>query len=212
MDSYNAIPLHLAASHPYSSISVLEHLLNLHPNGARAVDNQSQTPLHRACKTRASLDRVMILLEAAPCVLSWRDWSGSTPKNLDILPEVVGLLELVEEILSLTFESNNTFNSNTNKENRTIGSSAEQRKQRAKEIIMRFCLMNWGGGIGMAFAYNIHLFSLMDIPITLIPRFLSLMDEKVCTINQYRVRPTNRLSTTYMLLRRNPLICKTSFP
>ena len=66
LDSYNAIPLHLSASYPSSSLGVMKLLLKLHPNGAKSIDNQSRTPLHRACKSRSSLQKVMALVEAAP--------------------------------------------------------------------------------------------------------------------------------------------------
>ena len=38
VDSFNAIPLHLASTYPSSSLSVLNHLLHIHPEGARCLD------------------------------------------------------------------------------------------------------------------------------------------------------------------------------
>lgn len=218
-DSYNAIPLHLAASYPSTSVYVLKLLLDMHPNGAKALDNQSMTPLHRACKSRASLQKVKALVESDPNVLSWRDWCGNTPLSLadrmdhrlgDVIPEVVGLLELVEEVMRLGLTQNNSLES-------PLLNSTE-RRQRASEILARFRFIEWKNGLPMAFAYNIHLFNLMAIPEVLIPKFLALFscispasseNDSAQRMELLNVNSANRLNTLYSLLKHQPLIiCK----
>ena len=228
-DSYNAIPLHLAASYPSTSLSVLKLLLELHPNGVKSLDNKSQTPLHRACKSRASLDKVMALVEVAPNVLSWVDWCGNTPLGIadrmdhrlgDVIPEVVNLLELVEEIMSLGLDSNiavsNAAATRTH-ENGTR-STINVRKQRAEEILVRFRYIGWKGGIPMSFSHNTQLYNLMGIPTLSTHEFVSL----VCgvksgvidavtesSIESSRPNHTQRLNAIYILLKHCPLICET---
>ena len=115
VDSFHAIPLHLAATYPSSSMCVLNHLLNIYPVGAKAKDYKAQTPLHRACRARASIDKVQALIEACPEVLFWKDWIRTTPlgwaERMDHSlsesdPLVIELLELVECILTITNHSN----------------------------------------------------------------------------------------------------------
>jgi ankyrin repeat protein len=216
-DSYNAIPLHLAAFYPSTSVHVLQHLLNLHPRGAKSLDNQSMTPLHRACKSRSSLPKVIALVEAAPCVLSWRDWCGNTPLELadrmdhrlgDIIPEVVGLLELVEETMQLRLDPGNALDSNR--------TNIDVRRQRAGEVLMRFRFIGWQSGIPMAFAHNIHLFDLMAVPTILNPELLSCFSSNK-TVRVENDEPenndasnitgTNRLNALYSLLKHQPWIC-----
>jgi len=216
LDSYNAIPLHLAASYPSSSLGVMKLLLKLHPNGAKSIDNQSRTPLHRACKSRSSLQKVMALVEAAPEVLTWRDWCGYKPLEIadrqdhrmgDVNPEVVGFLEFVQEIMQIHFEPN------------TASDSVNERKHRAIEILMRFRFIGWTEGIPMAFTHNTHLFSLMDIPTMLTHEFVSLINgrksdftngNKDSDINTPGITWANRLNTVYIMMKRQPLICEFS--
>ena len=82
LDSFNAIPLHLAATYPSSSLSVLKHLISIYPDGSKSVDHKSQCPLHRACRSRASIDKVQALIEACPEVLFREDWLKTTPPTL----------------------------------------------------------------------------------------------------------------------------------
>lgn len=224
-DSYNAIPLHLAACYPSSSLDVMKLLLKLHPNGAKSFDNQSRTPLHRACKSRSSLQKVMALVEAAPEVLTWRDWCGYTPLEIadrldhrlgDVNPEVVGFLELVQEIMQIHFEPNNASDS-TNISNGVT--TANERKHRAGEILMRFRFIGWTEGIPMVFTQNTHLFSLMDIPTILVHEFVSLLygtkseftdRNEDSDINTSDINWANRLNTVYIMMKRQPLICETS--
>ena len=224
-DSYNAIPLHLAACYPSSSLDVMKLLLKLHPNGAKSIDNQSRTPLHRACKSRSSLQKVMALVEAAPEVLTWRDWCGYTPLEIadrldhrlgDVNPEVVGFLELVQEIMQIHFEPNNASDS-TNISNGVT--TANERKHRAGEILMRFRFIGWTEGIPMVFTQNTHLFSLMDIPTILVHEFVSLLygtkseftdRNEDSDINTSDINWANRLNTVYIMMKRQPLICETS--
>ena len=216
LDSYNAIPLHLSASYPSSSLGVMKLLLKLHPNGAKSIDNQSRTPLHRACKSRSSLQKVMALVEAAPEVLNWRDWCGYKPLEIadrqdhrmgDINPEVVEFLEFVQEIMQIHFEPN------------TASDSVNERKHRAIEILMRFRFIGWTEGIPMAFTHNTHLFSLMDIPTMLTHEFVSLINgtksdftdgNKDSDINTPVITWANRLNTVYIMMKRQPLICEIS--
>ena len=109
-DSFGSIPLHLAASYPSSSRPVLSHLLEIYPDGAQALDHRSQTALHRACKSRASLSKVLALIEANPKALFWRDYGKNTPLNwaekfdhslTDVCPEVLELISMMEDILTL---------------------------------------------------------------------------------------------------------------
>lgn len=224
-DSYNAIPLHLTACYPSSSLDVMKLLLKLHPNGAKSIDNQSRTPLHRACKSRSSLQKVMALVEAAPEVLTWRDWCGYTPLEIadrldhrlgDVNPEVVGFLELVQEIMQIHFEPNNESDS-TNISNGVT--TANEKKHRAGEILMRFRFIGWTEGIPMVFTRNTHLFSLIDIPTILFHEFVSLLygtkseftdRNEDSDINTSGINWANRLNTVYIMMKRQPLICETS--
>jgi hypothetical protein len=195
----------------------LQHLLNIHPNGAKSLDNQSMTPLHRACKSRSSLQKVIALVEAAPCVLFWRDWCGHTPLGLadrmdhrlgDVIPEVVGLLELVEDILQLGLGPGSAIDSNT-----TI---INEMRQRAGEVLIRFRFIGWQQGVPMAFAHNNNLFDLVDIPAILNPELLSLFcciktvpleNDAPESNDSSNITGTNRLNALYALLKHRPWIC-----
>lgn len=218
-DSYNAIPLHLASTYPSSSLSVLQLLLHLHPNGAKAIDHQSQTPLHRACKSRASLDKVMALVVVCPDVLNWRDWCGNTPLDLadrmdhrlgDVHPEVVELLEQVEELLRLG-SGPHYDRAFINGLGDTMLTTISERKQQAQEILMRFHSMRWYAGVSMALSHNIQLFNLLGIPTALMHEFLSLISgaKGDITINDStnaEINCRNTLNGLFSILKQHPLI------
>lgn len=225
-DSHNAIPLHLAVSYPSSSLPVLQLLLDLQPYGVKSLDNKSQTPLHRACKSRASLDKVMALVEVAPYVLSWVDWCGNTPLGIadrmdhrlgDVIPEVVSLLELVEEIMSLGSDSNTLLSDAVSASTHEIGTrgAGSERKQQAAEILTRFRFMGWKGGIPMSFLHNTQLYNLMGIPTSLTHEFVSLICGKRSGIvdpesstDESETNRTHRLNAIYTLLKHHPQICE----
>lgn len=99
------MPLHLAAMYPECRPAVLYHVLAAYPEGARSHDYRwvdldiahwrraasdwhsntlpppklcrKQLPLHRACKSRASLKKCLPLIESYPEALSIRDWGGN---------------------------------------------------------------------------------------------------------------------------------------
>ena len=167
LDSFNAIPLHLAATYPSSSLSVLEHLISIYPDGAKCIDHKSQCPLHRACRSRSSIEKVQALIEACPDVLFREDWLKTTPlgwaerldhRLSDSIPEVVQLLEKMEIIL-------------------TVKSYSDEDKYRAEQILAHFKRTKYLGGIRVAIAQNIHLVSLLDLPLELIPKLLSLFNK-----------------------------------
>ncbi|KAL3812086.1 hypothetical protein ACHAXA_002783 [Cyclostephanos tholiformis] len=109
VDSFGALPLHLASTYfPSSSPLVLLHLLGLHPEAARAVDNKSRTPLHRACASRASMEKVLALIEAYPPALFMNDWMRTTPLGYaesmhqrlsEPMPAVIEVLGMAMDIL-----------------------------------------------------------------------------------------------------------------
>lgn len=171
----------------------------------------------------------MALVEVAPCVLSWRDWCGNSPLDLadrmdhrlgDVIPEVVGLLELVREILSIGFERGGAINSDVSNNNDRVDEAAmNERRQRAGEILMRFRFIGWNGGIPMIFSYNSHLLSLMAISTTVIPNFLAVLCEPKSKPNENTESEdgessigSNSLNAMYITLSMHlPLIiCKTS--
>jgi len=168
LDSFNAIPLHLAATYPSSSLSVLEHLISIYPEGAISIDHKSQCPLHRACRSRASIEKVQALIEACPEVLFHEDWLKTTPlgwaerldhRLSDSIPEVVELLEMMETIL-------------------TVKSYGDEEKCRAEQTLIYLRTIKYRGGIRVAFTQNIHLVSLLDLPLELMPKLLSLLTIK----------------------------------
>lgn len=170
------------------------------------------TPLHRACKSRASLEKVVILVEAAPDVLFWRDWCGNTPLGLadrmdhrlgDIVPEVVGLLELSEEMMQIGSDDTQQ--------------STSDGRQRAGELLMRCRFIYWQNGISMTFSHNTQLFNLMGIPTILTPEFLSLFTCSRSVSDEHsqseitgmsNINGTNRLNALYSLLKHRPWLCE----
>mmetsp|Transcript_9118 Transcript_9118/g.19661 ORF Transcript_9118/g.19661 Transcript_9118/m.19661 type:complete len:360 (-) Transcript_9118:236-1315(-) len=171
VDSFHAIPLHLAATYPSSSTDVLRHLLRVHPAGAKSLDHRSQTPLHRACKSRASLDKVLALIEFNPEALFWTDWErNSTPRGWaeriehrlsDPIDEIVDVLLKAEEILIMGLDNADV--------------KREECQRDAQRILMHFISIEWWGGIHMAFSRNIRLASLLSVPMGLYPELLSLL-------------------------------------
>ena len=164
LDSFNAIPLHLAATYPSSSLSVLKHLITIYPEGSKAIDHKSQCPLHRACRSRASIEKVQALIEACPEVLFREDWLKTTPlgwaerldyRLSDSIPEVVELLEKMETML-------------------TVKSYGDEDKYRAEHTLLYLRTINFRGGIRVAFEQNIHLVSLLDLRLELMPKLLTL--------------------------------------
>ncbi|KAL9180632.1 hypothetical protein ACHAXT_011085 [Thalassiosira profunda] len=169
MDTFDAIPLHLAASYPSSSASVLTHLLHVHPKGARALDYRYLTPLHRACKSRASLEKVLALLEIYPDALWLKDGGRNTPLGwaekvdhslTDAVPEVAQILEMTEDVLRLGREEG-------------VGEEARNNLgEHAIRVLDHFRSIRWMGGIRLAFARNCNLASLVDAPM---PELLALL-------------------------------------
>lgn len=168
-DSFDAIPLHLAASYPSSSASVLKHLLHVYPTGARALDYRYLTPLHRACKSRASLEKVLALVEIYPDALWLKDGGRNTPLGwaekvdhslTDAVPEVAHILEMTEDILRLGRDEGIGEESRNNHGERDI------------RVLDHFRSTRWMGGIRLAFATNCNLASLVDAPM---PELLALL-------------------------------------
>lgn len=168
MDSYQAIPLHLASSYPSSSLLVLQLLIQRHPNGAKEIDHRSQMPLHRACKSRISLDKVLTLVEVCPEALLCRDYEGNTPLEWaermdhslsDVCPEVVEVLTMVNELLGYCEYTDDI-----------VGT-----KDRVEEILMHFRSLQWWRGLSMAFSTNISLLALMNLPSELSHQLIFLL-------------------------------------
>mmetsp|Transcript_19385 Transcript_19385/g.33265 ORF Transcript_19385/g.33265 Transcript_19385/m.33265 type:complete len:368 (-) Transcript_19385:74-1177(-) len=178
VDSFQAIPLHLASTYPSSSIDVLLHLLRVHPDldgGAKSLDYRGQTPLHRACKSRADLIKVLALLEAYPEAIAYKDLEGGTPlgwaeslgrRMSDPLPEVVELLHMVEDLW--------TFGSKDDNGN-CIGQMAEDECHVPQQILEHFRSVPWLGGVRMMCSRNDKLVSLMNVPMGLFPHLLALL-------------------------------------
>ena len=176
VDSFNAIPLHLASTYPSSSLSVLNHLLHIHPEGAKCLDNKLLTPLHRACRSRASIQKVQALIQACPEVLSWKDWLQTTPlewaervdhRLSDSIPEIVEMLEMMTDILVLGSKEGGYEEEHI--------TTNDHDKYRAQHILLHFQSINYWGGIRLAFARNIKLMALLDLDIEMIPKLLSLL-------------------------------------
>lgn len=175
VDSFNAVPLHLASTYPSSSLSVLNHLLHIHPEGAKCFDNKLLTPLHRACRSRASIQKVQALIEACPEALYWKDWIQTTPlewaervdhRLSDSIPEVVEMLEMMTDILVLgSKEGGDEEDPSPNNHD----------KYRAQRILLHFRSINYWGGIRLAFARNIKLMALLDLGMGMMPQLLSLL-------------------------------------
>ena len=176
VDSFNAIPLHLASTYPSSSLSVLNHLLHIHPEGAKCLDNKLLTPLHRACRSRVSIQKVQALIQACPEVLSWKDWLQTTPlewaervdhRLSDSIPEIVEMLEMMTDILVLGSKEGGYEEEHI--------TTNDHDKYRAQHILLHFQSINYWGGIRLAFARNIKLMALLDLDIEMIPKLLSLL-------------------------------------
>jgi len=171
VDSFQAIPLHLASTYPTSSPAVLRHLLRVHPEGAKSLDHRSQTPLHRACRCRDSLEKVLILVEAYPEALCWEDsqhgltplgWAERIDHRLsDPIPEVVEMLQQIEGILTLGSSDN--------------GRNEDEECHYAQQILRHFQSIPWWGGIRMLFSRNVKLVSLLNVPMGLLPELLGLI-------------------------------------
>ena len=189
VDSFHAIPLHLASTYyPTSSIDVIRHLLQLYPHGAGCLDNKSQTPLHRACRSRASLDKIQCLIEAYPYAIFKQDWVKSTPLEYaesmhqrlsEPCPEIVTVLGMVEELMTMgskchVAQKNLPCPWHENDNGRRI-LKKELVTDRAKQILTHFQAKHWQGGIRLAFKSNIQLISLLNLPKSLYPRLLSLL-------------------------------------
>ena len=210
-DSFGSIPLHLAASYPSSSRPVLSHLLEIYPDGAHALDHRSQTALHRACKSRASLSKVLALIEANPKALFWRDYGKNTPLNwaekfdhslTDVCPEVVELISMMEDILTLQC-SERVINGQYAHDHTTDvlhDDTIDEQRQRAKEIMSHFQAMSWYEGIRIAFACNRNLISLIEVQLELYPTLLSILAHPNCGC----VGTNFGLESTYAILLRCP--------
>ncbi len=206
-DSFGSIPLHLAASYPSSSSCVLRHLLHLYPEGAHALDNRSQTALHRACKSRASLSKVLALIEANPKALFWRDYGKNTPLGwaekfdhslTDICPDVVELISMMEDILTLECSEGYAQDHTTDV---LDGNSIHEKRQRAKEILSHFRAISWHEGIRIAFACNRNLISLIGVQLELFPTLLCLLAHSG---DESCVGTTIGLESTFAILLRCP--------
>jgi hypothetical protein len=195
VDSFHAIPLHLASTYyPTSSIDVVRHLLQLYPAGAGCLDNKSQTPLHRACRSRASLDKIQCLIESYPYAIFKQDWVKSTPLEYaesmhqclsEPCPEIVNVLGMVEELMTMGHCNNNSKCHvvaqnlpcpwHENDDDGRIIINKVLVADRAKQILTHFQAIYWHGGIRLAFKSNIQLISLLNLPKSLYPRLLSLL-------------------------------------
>jgi len=184
VDSFHAIPLHLASTYyPTSSIDVIRHLLQLYPHGAGCLDNKSQTPLHRACRSRASLDKIQCLIEAYPYAIFKQDWVKSTPLEYaesmhqrlsEPCPQIVKVLGMVEELMNHVAQ-NLPCPWHENDDDRRRILNKVLAADRAKQILTHFQAVHWHGGIRLAFKSNIQLISLLNLPKSLFPRLLSLL-------------------------------------
>jgi hypothetical protein len=183
VDSFHAIPLHLACTYfPTSSCDVVRHLLHLYPQGAGCLDNKSQTPLHRACRSRASLEKIQCLIEAYPEAIYKQDWVKSTPMEYaesmhqrlsEPCPEIIVVLGMVEELCSKCLVAHNSpcpwHEDDDGRINNVLAAD------RAKQILTHFQTIHWHGGIRLAFKSNIQLISLLNLPKSVYPRLLALL-------------------------------------
>jgi hypothetical protein len=194
-DSFQALPLHLACTYsPSSSPSVLLHLLGLHPGAAKSLDHKSQTPLHRACGSRASMEKVLALVEAYPDALFLNDWLGTRPLEYaesmhqrlsEPMPEVIEVLGMAEDILRTDDGDGNRgaaarppLSSAVSVEDDSdaavaVGGGVEA--DRAGSILAHFRTIGWRGGMRLAFARNANLASVLDLPPGVFPRLLRLL-------------------------------------
>jgi len=185
-DSFQKLPLHLAATYPTCHPSVLRHILHLHPLGARALDHRSQTPLHHACKSRASVTKILPLLEAYPEALDGKDRGGSTPMEWaerndhrlsESCSEIVRLLAMAEEGLRLGVsedgrrsQSTTTENNDRNGEDFEVGSDRDG--IRAQRIMAYFRSLRWWGGMGMVLSRNISMLSFLEVTPNIFPELI----------------------------------------
>ena len=209
-DSFGAVPLHLAASYPSSSTCVLRHLIQLHPKGAYALDNKSQTPLHRACKSRAKMSKILALIEANPFALFVKDYGNNTPLGwaekfdhslTDVCPEVVELISLMEDILTLGGVVDGEYDNDSASNSLQVSNTADETRQRAEHILSHFSAMSWYDGIKIAFACNNSLISLIGVPLNLYPTLLSLLSQRNI---DYLASNCFGLESTYTILLRSP--------
>jgi len=177
LDSFQALPLHLASTYPSSLPSVLHYLLQIHPDGAKSLDHKSMSPLHRACRSRADLEKVLALIDAFPEAIFLEDWARMTPldwaERMDLslsdpIPEVVEILGMVEDIMRMGNATREIDNGSVEEQGDT---NANYR--RAQQILAHFRSNEWRGGIRLAFARNDKLVSLLNIPNGLLPELLS---------------------------------------
>jgi len=197
-DSFQALPLHLACTYCTSSSpsAVLLHLLDLHPAAATSLDRKLQTPLHRACRSRASMEMVLALIEAYPDALFLDDWHGTSPLEYaesmhqrlsEPMPEVIEVLGMAEDILRMNSEDGDR---GTTARPPSSSSSAESDDDdddddavvvggggadRARMILAHFRTIRWWGGIRLAFERNVDLASLLDLPPGVFPRLLRVL-------------------------------------
>jgi hypothetical protein len=198
VDSFGALPLHLASTYfPSSSPLVLLHLLGLHPEAARAVDNKSRTPLHRACASRASMEKVLALIEAYPPALFMNDWMRTTPLGYaesmhqrlsEPMPAVIEVLGMAMDILGTNEDDDDVappsssalYDGNDHVAGIVVdggrGGGEGGDGDRARRILEHFRTIRWRGGIRLAFARNVRLVSMLDLPVAVLPRLLSLLD------------------------------------
>jgi hypothetical protein len=194
-DSFRALPLHLASTYfPSSSPCVIHLLLGMHPDAARSIDHKSQTPLHRACRSRASIEKVLALIEAFPPALYMKDWVRTTPMGYaesmhqrlsDPMPTVIEVLGMAMDILgtndndessSALYDGNDNVAGVVGCDERGGGRGEDGERDRARRILAHFRSIRWDGGIRMAFASNVGLASMLDLPMAVLPRLLLLLD------------------------------------
>ena len=221
-DSFGGTPLHLAASYPSSTTSVLRYLLHLYPKGAHVLDNRSQTALHRACKSRAELSKIYALIEANPRALFWKDYSKTTPLGWaermdhslsDLCPETVELISMMEELLRIGSSEDGITNEHYTRDDNTGSGDASdddtdnnEQQQRALDILSRFRTMprKWNEGIRISFACNRNLISLIDLQLELYPTLLSLLGKKNEMDNYCGIGTNFQLESVYAILLRQP--------
>lgn len=193
-DSFRAVPLHLASTYyPSSSSDVVRHLLCLHPYGAQSIDYRSQTPLHRACRSRVSLEKILCLIEAFPDAIFKKDWLRTTPLEYaesthqrlsEPCQDVIEILGMVEDIMRI----GNAIDQEEDAMDccRCFPSSCLGRLDdwsgvacmsvRARRILSHFRAIQWRGGIRLAFGRNSKLALMLNLPVGVYPRLLSLLD------------------------------------
>jgi len=195
-DSFQALPLHLACTYCTSSSSaVLLHLLDLHPGAARSLDHKLQTPLHRACRSRASMEMVLALIEAYPDALFLDDWHRTRPLEYaesmhqrlsEPMPEVIEVLGMAEDILRMNREdgdrgtttrppSSSSAESDDDDDDDDAAVVGGGGADRVRTILAHFRTLRWWGGIRLTFERNVNLASVLDLPPGVFPRLLRLL-------------------------------------